>query len=148
MALKFGTKRAIPLWFPVQYTHSRAVTRLLWSSGSSSSSQNEQQSSQNIRSHPQKGLVERQASLPDVRGIPVATSNWKALEKLDLGIWEYARWNGDVCGIAKEAIEQDPTCILAYSLNALHLLSHRSAAASHPEVLAAMKTSRQLLSSQ
>jgi len=50
-----------------------------------------------------QALASRKESLPDARGIPVATSSWECVEKLDIATWDLARWTGDVphtCGLA------------------------------------------------
>ena len=90
-------------------------------------------------------LTARRESYPDIRGLPVATSSWQCMEHLDMAVWDYARWSGDVLGSARAAAHADPGCVLAHCVIALQLLAHGGAAAAHPEVLAAMRANRRLL---
>lgn len=75
----------------------------------------------------------------------MVTSSWKCLEHLDMAVWDYARWSGDVLESARAAAAADPDCVLAHCVLALQLLAHGGAAATHPEVLAAMRANRRLL---
>jgi len=36
-------------------------------------------------------VVGRSGTLSDVRGLPVATDSWDAVERLDVATWDYAR---------------------------------------------------------
>eukprot|EP00752_Nemacystus_decipiens_P009858 g8795.t1 len=62
----------------------------------------------------------RQAStLPDVCGLPVVTSSWKAIKSLDDAYTEYANLSGDPYQRTQEALEHDPSCVMAHCLRGL-----------------------------
>lgn len=80
-------------------------------------------------------LVGRRESLNDVRGLPIATGSWDCVEKFDLAVSLYSRWNGNVVESATLASDHDPLCVLPHCVRAAYLLAHGGASATHPEVL-------------
>jgi hypothetical protein len=56
----------------------------------------------------QQALAARKESLPDARGLPVATSSWDCVEKVDIATWDLARWAGDVPQTCTLALTADP----------------------------------------
>ncbi|CAM9228679.1 unnamed protein product [Scytosiphon promiscuus] len=59
------------------------------------------------------------STLPDVCGLPVVTSSWKAIKSLDEAYTEYANLSGDPYQRTLEALEHDPSCVLAHCLRGL-----------------------------
>ena len=74
-----------------------------------------------------QALASRKESLPDARGIPVATSSWDCVEKLDIATWDLARWTGDVPHTCSLALAVDPgRCGCVCLLQAVTHLAYRA----------------------
>eukprot|EP00903_Cladosiphon_okamuranus_P020596 g18906.t1 len=59
------------------------------------------------------------STLPDVCGLPVVTSCWKAIKSLDEAYTEYANLIGDPYQRTQEALEHDPSCVMAHCLRGM-----------------------------
>ncbi|CAM9645825.1 unnamed protein product [Pylaiella littoralis] len=80
------------------------------------------------------------STLPDVCGLPVVTSSWKAIKSLDEAYTEYANLSGDPYKRTQEALDHDPSCVMAYCLRGLLAALGQSDPATVAGCLAAAET--------